>query len=126
MKNELYLNAVTQDFLDDFQRDYNVELIGKETDEAEDVETACSWNGHQVGYCYAHINRISFEAEGFKLHHPNGAIISGLFPKPVKALEVINDAYGYELENDEFDRELRAAIVAKCGRISRLADCGLI
>lgn len=125
MKNKLYLNAVTQDFLDDFHTTYYAELIGKETDEQEDVETACTWNGHQVGYSTARINRITFEAEGIKLHHPNGAIISGIFPKPVKAIEVVNDAYGSELENDDFTRELREAITAKLGNISGLAECVL-
>ncbi len=126
MQNKPYLNAVTQDFLDDFLTTYFVELIGTETDEPEDVEVACTWNGHSVGYSTARINRIAFEAEGFKLQHPNGAVISGLFSKPVKALEVVQDAYSSELENDDYVRELRAAIVAKCGRISGLADCGLI
>ena len=55
MQNELYLNAVTQDFLDDFLTEYFVELFGKETDEAEDVETRC--NLRMLGADHLLVNR---------------------------------------------------------------------
>jgi hypothetical protein len=122
MKNELYLNAVTQTGLDDFNTEVSVELFGKETEEQDYIEAASTWNGHHVGYTEFKVTRIIFTAEGFKFHHPAGAVISGLFNKPVTALEVINDAYGDEIESDDFAKELRAAIVAKCGSISGMAD----
>jgi hypothetical protein len=126
MQNAPYLTSETHDFLDDVQSDYDVELFGKETDEAEDVETACTWNGHSVGYSNTTIHRLTFEADGFKWAHPNGAIISGMFAKPTKAPEVVRDDGGDEMEREDFLRELRTAIVAKSGRISGFADSNLI
>jgi hypothetical protein len=77
-------------------------------------------------YSTHRIHRLTFAAEGFKWTHPNGAIISGIFSKPVKALEVLMDADRDELDSDDFTKQLHAAIVGKLGNISGLADCNLI
>jgi len=127
MQNAPYLTDETQDFLDDFQSDYDIELIGKETDEPERVEAACTWNGHRVGYAERQIHRLTFTAEGFKWKHPSGCtVISAMFDKPIKAQEVLLDADRDELESEDFLQELRAAIVAKCGNISGFAESNLI
>jgi hypothetical protein len=79
-----------------------------------------------IAYSNTTIHRLIFTAEGFKWKHPHGAIISGTFSKLVKALEVVRDDGGDEMEREDFLRELRTAIVARCGNISGFADSNLI
>lgn len=125
MQNASFLDPKTEQFLDDFQRDHDVQLIGIETDEPQYVEALHSWNGHTLGRSEARLNRLTFIATGFIWQHPAGAIVSGEFPKPIKAHEVLMDVNRDELDCDWWLDEVRKAIVAKCGNISGFAECVL-
>ena len=122
MQNTPYLDAKTQDLLDSFRTDHDIELIGTEEDKPDFIETQDFWNGFQVGGSTYDIFRLSFTVEGFIWHHPSGAVIRGLLAKPVKLVEYVLDAQREEIDSDDYADKVRAAIIAKCGRISGFAD----
>lgn len=121
------LSTEAQRFIDDFACDHEVVLVGIETEERDFHESPYSV-GHpdNVRYATTDFTRLTFMATGFVWTHPHGAVISGEFPKPIKAYEVEIDDDGEKIDSNGFNQELRAAIVAKCGKIAGYEDSLLV
>lgn len=121
MQNPQFDSHSIESFIADFQQDHDVLLTGTEEMDTDSYEHAHLY-GDKLVYSYTPVVRTTFTATGFVWTHPNGATISGNFAKPIKAYEEDVDQDGDVLSNDSYETRLRAAIVAKCGRISGFAD----